>query len=47
MINKKYYLEKAIEITKEHAKSSDTRNAEAVLEKVYAKLLELAEDVEK
>ena len=46
MIDKEYYLSKAIEITKEYARGGGADHVDIVLEDVYKKLLELAKDVE-
>lgn len=40
-----YILEKAIEITKEYARSGGPVSADFVLEKVYKKLQELAKEL--
>ncbi len=45
-MDKQILLERAVDITKEYAKSGHTRDIDKVLEEVYNKLKELAEDIE-
>jgi hypothetical protein len=46
MIDKKYFLEKAMEIGKEYARSGHSPDIAAVIGEVYTKLVRLAEDAE-
>ncbi len=46
MINKKYYLEKAIKITEEFCRGGAAGSPSAILQSVYEKLIELAKDAE-
>lgn len=44
--SKGFLLEKAIEITKAHARGGNTRSAETVLKQVYEELKKINEEIE-
>lgn len=46
MVDKKYCLKKAVEITKEHARGGSATLPSTVLKSVYEELLKLTKDAE-